>query len=196
MLKAASRVALVATLISAAILGGAPMADSAPDKSRPGASAKGDKQGVSEWFQKYDNIRHQAQMSPDEKERSQSLLTQGMAASLFKSAQGEQDKAAASALLRKMVDRYRKASAQMSELPELKETRQLDLGYTQYFKNAGDVFSDYLKIQGNLFATDSAGNSIVGQLQQRKADLETLDLANKEIDAKLRAKFHIAPYPW
>jgi hypothetical protein len=151
---------------------------------------------VAEWFQKYDNIRHQAQMSPQEKERSSALLTTGMAASLFKSEQGEKDKAAASALLRKMVDRYRKASTQLGEVPEIGETKKLQRGYLQYFRSAGDLFSDYLKIQNNLFATDSSGNSLVGQLQQRKADLEALDQTNKELDGKLRTKFKIAPYAW
>jgi hypothetical protein len=151
---------------------------------------------VADWFQKYDNIRHQAQMSPQEKERSQTLLTSGMAASLFKSEQGEKDKAAASALLRKMVDRYRKASSQIADLPEIAETRKLQRGYQQYFRNAGDLFSDYLKVQNNLFATDSNGNALAGQLQARKADLESLDVSNKDLDGKLRSKYKIAPYAW
>jgi hypothetical protein len=182
MLKAAGKLGVVSSLFLMVVA------------ATPQSAFSADK--VCDWFAKYDTIRHQAQMSPQEKERSSTLLTQGMTANLFKSEQGERDKVAASALLRKMVDRYRLAATQMQQLPEIGETKKLQRGYLQYFKNAGDLFSDYLKIQGNLFATDGNGNSIVGQLQQRKGDLETLDVANKDLDGKLRTKFKVAPYAW
>lgn len=151
---------------------------------------------VAEWFQKYDQVRRRAQMSPQEKERSGRLLTQGLAASVFKSADSEQDRLASEALLKKMVDRYVKAQADMDALTPPNETKKLHQGYTQYFRDAGSLFSDYLKIQGNLFATDSSGNSILGQLQARKAALEQLDVTNKDLDGKLREKFGIPPYAY
>lgn len=155
-------------------------------------ATKGDK--VAEWFGAYDRVRRKAQMSPQEKERSGQLLSQGLAASVFKTADSEREQLAAAALLRNMVDRYNKAKAEMGQLPQIGETKKLHQGYLQYFTDAGGLFGDYLKIQGNLFAQDSAGNSILGQLQERKAALESLDVANKELDSKLRTKFKISPY--
>jgi hypothetical protein len=173
----------------------APASEAQRGQSAPKAKAdKGSK--VAEWFQKYDQIRRQAQMSPQEKERSGKLLTQGMVGSIFKSAETEGDRQAADALLKKMVALYTKAEAEMDQLAQLPETKKLHQGYKQYFNDAGCLFSDYLKIQGNLFATDSNGNSIIGQLQQRKAALEALDVANKELDARTREKFNIAPYAY
>jgi hypothetical protein len=161
-----------------------------------GTWALADNAKVSEWFAKYNEVRHRAQMTPEEKERSGRLLTQGMVASVFHAPDDSGDKQASAALLKKMVDRYSKAIHEMDQLPAPAETKKLHLGYRQYFTNARGVFSDYLKIQGNLFATDASGNSIVGQLQERKSALEALDASNKDLDAKLRAKYHIAPYPY
>jgi hypothetical protein len=135
-------------------------------------------------------------MSDAERERSRSLLTQGMAASILQSAGAAQDKAAAKALLNRMVGRYQKASSQIGELRAIPETKKLQEGYSRYFQTAEGLFSDYLKVQDNLFATDASGNGIVAGLAQRKADLESLDAANKELDAKLRAKYNVAPYAY
>ena len=158
------------------------------------AFARSDKQAsVSSWFAQYDDVRHQAQMSQAEKERSQALMAAGLT-SCFGSGQAPQDKALVSLLLRRMVERYDRASTQMSALPKIAETRKLNDGYGQYFQQASGLFSDYLKVQNNLFATDASGNSLVGQLSQRKADLEALDAANKQMDARLRQKYNVAPY--
>jgi hypothetical protein len=151
---------------------------------------------VADWFSKYSEIRHRAQMSPQEKEKSGQLMTQGLMSSVFQGPNAEADKEASQALLKKMVDRYTKAMTEMDALPAPAETKKLHLGYKQYFTDAKSIFSDYLKVQGNLFATDSNGNSILGQMTQRKAALETLDAANKDLDAKLRQKFSIPAYPW
>lgn len=167
------------------------------DRPAAAARAKAPKVNkVAEWFQKYDDIRHRAQMSPQEKERSNKLLTQGMIGSVFKTADGERDKQAADALLHRMVDRYVKAQGDIEQLPSVSETKKLQAGYRHYFIDAGGLFTDYLKIQGNLFATDASGNSLVAQLTQRKAALECLDVTNKDLDARLRAKYNIAPYAW
>ncbi len=157
-------------------------------------TTKGSK--VVEWFGNYDRVRRKAQMSPQEKERSGHLLSQGLAASVFKTADSQQEQLAAANLLRSMVDRYSKAQAEMGQLPQIGETKKLHQGYSQYFTDAAGLFGDYLKIQGNLFAQDSSGNSILGKLQERKAALESLDVANKELDSKLRTKFKISPYAY
>jgi hypothetical protein len=160
-------------------------------QAKSGSTAK-----VNTWFQRYDQIRREAQMSPSEKERSTSLMTAGIAASFMQSTDAAQDKAAANALLTKMVNRYVKASAQMAALPRLGETKKLYDGYSLYFHNAGALFADYLKLQNNLFARDANGNSLMGQLTRRKTDLEALDAVNKNLDARLRAKYGIAPYAY
>ena len=80
---------------------------------------------VADWFQQYDQIRHQAQMSDAEREQSRALMGQGLAASFMQSANAASDKAAASALLGRMVQRYQRASAQMSALPRIPETKKL-----------------------------------------------------------------------
>lgn len=162
-------------------------------------AAKTDTQTKSEkigrWFEQYDLIRKNAQMSDTERFQSRRLLTEGAAASLF-GQQSLEDKQAAARLLSKMVERYQKAYAAMNSLPSLNETKKLHKGYTDYFASAGGLFGDYLKIQGNLLATDASGTPIFAQLTQRKAALEQLDIVNKELDGKLRSKFGIAPYPY
>lgn len=184
-----------ATLIASALVtAGHGLAAPAAGAVCKAPTTKGNK--VAEWFQQYNEIRHRAQMSPQEKETSGRLLTQGLAASVFKSADSEKDKANANALLKRMVDRYNKAQAEMDALQPIGETKKLYMGYKQYFHDAGSLFSDYLKINGNLFATDSSGNALLPQLQQRKAALEQLDVVNKELDAKLRDKYNISPYPY
>jgi hypothetical protein len=161
------------------------------------ALAKQKKQNrVDDWFKRYDQIRHDAQMTDAERERSRRLMGESFAAAFVQSPQAAQDKAAASALLQKMVDRYHKAVAQLAQLAPIPETKKLQSGYNQYFQSAACLFGDYLRVQNNLFATDANGNGLLGQLQQRKSDLETLDAANKDLDSKLRAKYGIAPYPW
>lgn len=151
---------------------------------------------VAAWFTQYDNIRREAQMSDVERERSRALMAQGMMANFNSSPEAVQEKQAAASLLSKMVQRYTKASAEMAALPHLGETRKLHEGYSRYFENARSLFADYLKIQGNFMARDAGGNPILGSLAQRKSDLETLDAANKDLDARLRDKFGIAPYAY
>lgn len=144
---------------------------------------------VTDWFCKYTEIRHRAQMSPQEKEKSGQLMMQGVIGA-------EEDKAAADVLLKKMVDRYTKALAEMDALTTPPETKKLHVGYKQYFTDARSIFSDYLKVQRNLFATDANGNAIMGGLPQRKAALEALDASNKELDAQLRKKYGVPAYPY
>jgi hypothetical protein len=188
---------MAAAIMLTLSLGLATFAQAANQAAPPAAAAKGAKMSqVAEWFGKYNEIRHKAQMSPQEKEHSGRLMTAGIAASVFKGPDADADKAASQALLKKMVDRYTVAMAEMDALKPPAETKNLHLGYRQYFQNARALFSDYLKIQDNLFATDKDGNSILGQLQQRKSALETLDAGNKDLDAKLRAKYSIAAYPY
>jgi hypothetical protein len=156
---------------------------------------QGKSQKIADWFQQYDLIRKNAQMSDTERFQSKRLLTEGAAASLF-GQQSLEDKQAAARLLSKMVDRYQRACTAMNSLSQVNETKKLHKGYADYFASAGGLFADYLKIQGNLLARDASGTPIFAQLTQRKAALEQLDLTNKELDAKLRSKYSIAPFPY
>src|SRR5262249_10242691 len=140
---------------------------------------------VVDWFAKYDEIRHAAQMSETERERSKRLMAEGLAASVFGSASAQADKAAGIDLLRRMVERYNRALSDLRGLAGPTPTKRLQKGYQQYFSDAGALFGDYLKVQTNILATDGKGNPILGQLQQRKSDLETLDAANKDLDSRL-----------
>lgn len=186
--------ALVVLMLTVCVM--APASGAQPSNSSPPAAKAQKGTKVAEWFSKYDLIRKRAQMSPAEKESSGRLLTQGIAASVFKTADSEQDQQAAKNLLKKMVDRYTKAQAEIDALQPISETKKLQQGYKKYFCDAQNLFADYLKIQGNLFATDASGNSILGQLQQRKGALEALDVVNKDLDAKLRDKYSIAAFPY
>ncbi|HEY9716567.1 MAG TPA: hypothetical protein V6C69_03780, partial [Trichormus sp.] len=74
------------------------------------------------------------------------------------------------------------------------ETKELHIGYYQYFKSAAGIFNDYIAVQNNPLAADAQGNSIAAGLITRKSNLEMLDQRNKAIDAGLRQQFGIAPY--
>lgn len=190
----ARRAAVVLTLTAVSVFS---VASVLQLPSANAASGKSEKQTrIDDWFSKYDQVRKEAQMSDAERDRSRQLMTQGLTANFIQTKDSAQDKAAANALLRRMIERYAKAAGQMAVLPQVVETKKLHQGYSQYFKNAGLLFSDYLKVQNNLFATDTGGAPLLGQMQQRKADLEALDLANKDLDSKMRGKFGIAAYPY
>ncbi|HEY9712685.1 MAG TPA: hypothetical protein V6C72_04405, partial [Chroococcales cyanobacterium] len=62
--------------------------------------------------------------------------------------------------------------------------------------DAKGLFSDYLTVQGNLFAQDGQGKSLAADLMPRKQSLEKLDQENKAVDAELRQRFGIAPYKY
>jgi hypothetical protein len=144
---------------------------------------------IQEWFNHYDNIRRQAQMNPQEKAQSDAMMSKGL--SIFMPGD---DKAAMQGFLRTMIQRYDAAQAQLKGLPLYPETKELHIGYYQYFKSAAGIFNDYIAVQNNPLAADAQGNSIAAGLLTRKSNLEMLDQRNKAIDAGLRQQFGIAPY--
>lgn len=144
---------------------------------------------VYQWFLQYDEVRRRAQMNPIEKQQADGLLARGLG--LFMPGQ---DKLAAKQLLSGLVMRYQTASRSLQGISPLPETRQLQESYFQYFDNAMHLFSDYLKVQDNVFAVDNTGQSIAKQLIQRKIALESLEHQCKQIDWQLRQQYGVAPY--
>lgn len=158
-------------------------------KTKPGASYQTSDSHIEEWFRQYDRIRHDAQMGPAERRRADLLLSKGLSMII----PGE-EQAATQALLSKLVGRYRWAVEQLKQMPLFPETEKLHCGYYQYFRDARNLFSDYLKVQDNLFAKDATGKALAGTLMQRRQSLETLDQSNKQMDEHLRQKHGIAAY--
>ncbi|HEY9784081.1 MAG TPA: hypothetical protein V6D17_01680 [Candidatus Obscuribacterales bacterium] len=147
---------------------------------------------IQQWFQKYDQVRRQAQMNPAERQKADNLLSKGLSIIV----PGE-EKVVTQNLLNKLVLRYQTAAEQMKLLPLYGETERLHRGYYQYFCDAGKLFSDYLKVQNNLFAVDEAtGKPLASTLMQRKQSLEMLDQGNKALDEQLRNQFGIPPYQY
>ncbi len=148
---------------------------------------------IQEWFQRYDQVRRQSQMSPSEKQRADGLMSKGMTG-LGAMLAGD-EKAATQNLLTKLVSKYQAAAEQMKQLPLYPETERLHRGYYQYFSDARRLFSDYLKVQSNLFAMDEeTGKPVASLLMARKQNLETLDMNNKALDEQLRQQFNIPLY--
>jgi len=141
------------------------------------------------WFDRYDHIRRQAQMTAAERAESDRLQDKGVFVLLSSS-----DKQSGRALLNKMVIRYRKAAGQMESLPRLAQTEKLRRGYSRYFRSAGKLFGDYLTVYGNVFAKDASGQSIRKKLKTRKAALQALEASNKALDERLRARYRIPAY--
>ena len=145
-----------------------------------------------QWFTQYDQIRRQAQMNPTERQQSDYLLSRGMAILM----PGE-EKMAARQILMMLVNKYQVAKAAMQALPPVPETINLHRGYYQYFNNAHQLFSDYLRVQDNLFVTDaSTGKPIAGQLLQRKAMLEQLRQQIQGLDEQTRNQLGIPQYKY
>lgn len=146
---------------------------------------------VFQWFLNYDEIRRRAQMNPIEKQRADGLLARGFG--LFMPGQ---DKLAAKQLLSELVQKYQSAAQSLQTLAPLEETKPLQEAYFQYFDSAMLLFSDYLKVQDNVFAVDNTGQSIAKQLIQRKLSLESLEHNCKELDFRTRQAFGVAPYQY
>jgi hypothetical protein len=161
----------------------------------PGQINRGSRPGTEShllkgWFDRYDQVRHQAQMSPLERNRADNLLSQGLAVFV----PGE-EKTAAQKLLRGLVIKYQVAVNDMKQLPLYPETEQLHRGYYQYFSDARALFSDYLRVQDNIMVKDErTGKSLMSELMLRKANLEALEHQVKEIDQALRGQLGIGPY--
>jgi hypothetical protein len=146
---------------------------------------------VAQWFHNYDQIRHQAQMSPAERQRADTMLSRGVSILM----PGD-EKEATKRLLQSMVGRYDRACQQLKQLPQLSQTAYLHRAYYNYFNIARQLFADYVRVQDNLLTPDAAGQPLATSLMQRKQNLQALEHECKQIDAQVRGQFGIAPYPW
>jgi hypothetical protein len=144
---------------------------------------------IATWFDNYDNIRRQAQLSPADRAEADALLGKGM--SILTAGP---DKEAAHAMLQKMVGNYAVATGAMQSLPVLPETEPLRQGYYQYFATAKNLFGDYLTVQDNFFAQDANGKPVIQTLMERKEQLEQLNTYVHDLDDKTRAQYGIPPY--
>ena len=145
---------------------------------------------IGQWFSQYDQIRRQAQMSPQERQQADYFLSKITAVFV-----PGQEKLEAKDLLTRMVSRYRQASVTIKQLPLIPETEQLQRGYYKYFVTAGNLFIDYLKVQNNLLATDpQTGQPLAAQLMQRKQALEELNQSIQGLDQQTRNRYGIPPY--
>ena len=145
---------------------------------------------IKDWFNKYDNVRRQAQMNPAERANADAMLAKGLAIVM-----PGPDKLQSQELFQNLESKNSQAAEELKGLPLYPETDKLHRGYYQYFQDTSSLFADYLQVQNNIMAPDpSTGKPLMGQLLLRKKALEDLDVANKELDAGLRNKFKIAPY--
>lgn len=145
---------------------------------------------IKRWFAAYDQVRRQAQMTPNERRQADAMLSKGL--SMF--VPGD-EKLAGQKLLTGLIGKYQQAMAQMKQLPLYPETEKLHRGYFQYFSDARNLFSDYIRVQNEPFAKDpNTGERLIGQIVVRKANLTDLEANVKALDAQLRGGFGIAPY--
>ncbi len=144
---------------------------------------------IREWFNKYDMVRRQAQMSPGERNKADDLLSHGLQVFV----PGE-EKTLARTLLTNLVGKYERACGQLKLLPLYPETGGLHRQYFSYFSDAKNLFSDYLRVQNNLMVKDERGNSVMAGLIQRKQILEGTEQQAKAMDSDLRGRLGIPPY--
>jgi hypothetical protein len=144
---------------------------------------------IREWFNKYDMVRRQAQMSPQERAKADDLLSHGLQVFV----PGE-EKVLARNLLTNLVGKYDRACSQLKLLPLYPETGGLHRQYFNYFTEARNLFGDYLRVQNNLMVKDERGNSVMAGLIERKQTLEGTEQQAKALDTELRGRFGIAPY--
>jgi hypothetical protein len=141
------------------------------------------------WFDNYDAIRRQAQLSPPERAEADALLSKGLAILT-----PGPDRDAARILLQKMVGNYQVATNNIAALPVFPETEPLRQGYYQYFSTAKNLFGDYLTVQDNFFAQDANGKPVIQSLLERKEQLEQINSYVHDLDSKARAQYNIPPY--
>ncbi|HEY9677207.1 MAG TPA: hypothetical protein V6C76_04335 [Drouetiella sp.] len=144
---------------------------------------------VATWFAKYDAIRRGAQMTPQERQRADNLMSKGLSLVV-----PGPEKAITQQLLVKLINKNKLAADQMKMLQLYPETEQLHRGYYQYFSTASGLFSDYLRVQSDFMARDANGAMLAGGLMNRKQQLAALDENNKMLDGQIRQQFGIPAY--
>lgn len=149
-----------------------------------GAPSQQQNKEVAQWFNKYDEIRHEAQMTPAQKAKAHTLITAAFT-------QSDGDKSAAKALLSNLSSRYKTAIKQLSALKPIPQTAKLQDGYMNYFKTAARFFQMY-----QVELNKRSGHPNVDVMKKAREDIAVINVSNKLLDHQLRKKYNIAPYPW
>ena len=148
----------------------------------PGKLSADQKEAVVEWFKKYDQIRRDAELTLAEKFQTMSFLDKNLDG---KTALRKRDQE----LVARMNAKYAKADEAMKNLQPVSEVKELQEGYSNYFRQVHHVFTRYVK--------DSTGcdaNTPHSTVQEQRSALEELDSKNKKLDAQLRSKYGIAKH--
>lgn len=126
---------------------------------------------VTEWFNKYDQIRRDAEMTPAEKLQSFQLAA-------------KKPQRSNAVLASRMVKKYTTALSEMKVLGSIPETKELQDGYVEFFSKARQLFVDYLDAQTHVPFTNCT-------LISTRKNLENLDQTNKKLDRELRKRYMI-----
>jgi len=149
-------------------------ADPIAPLTSPAEKDQASQPSLREWFEQYDQIRRDAEMTWGEKFQSRGVLERGVDSPnrFF----GKNNRA----LVDRLLSKYRTAVSAMNKLPILPETKELQEGYTQYFTVMQQLFLDSLAKE-----TDSERKEC---LLSAKITIEELDRKNKKLDEDLRKK--------
>lgn len=132
---------------------------------------------VTEWFEQYDEIRRSAEMTTGEKLKYGSSLKKALKS-------GGELSPTTKEFIQRMKSKYAAAHTSLQALKTPAETRDLQQGYAQYFKDMEESFGGCLDAQ-ELSAEETAVKV------ERKEKIEALNSANKKMDDTLRKKFGI-----
>lgn len=132
---------------------------------------------VTEWFEKYDEIRRSAEMKTSEKLKYGSSLKKALKS-------GGRLSPTTKEFIERMKTKYAAAYTSLLSLQTPAETRDLQRGYAQYFKDMEESFGGCLDAQ-ELSAEETAAKV------EKKEKIEALNSANKKLDEGLRKKFGI-----
>jgi hypothetical protein len=129
---------------------------------------------VKDWFDKYDQIRRDAEMTTGEKWQAMRLNS-------------DKPQKKNAGLASKMLAKYTAAHSAMKQLSPIPETRELQERYTEYFSKASQLFSDFVDAQTKVpYPSES--------LSSGRKELEVFDKSNKILDKDLRTKYSISKH--
>lgn len=126
---------------------------------------------VEQWFDVYDRVRCEAELSGSEKLQLIRIRRPSRSAAL-------------KAVIYRVAAKYERASASMAELQAPPEARELSEGYIRYFIHARKLLLEYVLDDQREGLSESV-------LVQEKKELRALDNANKILDENLRRRFGI-----
>jgi hypothetical protein len=139
---------------------------------------------VAQWFARYDSIRHAAQMEKSEKRNAHKIVKAALSGNL-------KDKQESRSLVKSLSARYDRAIRDLSKLPYIPQTGELQHQYLNYFKTSRQFFTSYLKQIDKPFSP-----AALAQMHEARRNIAAIDMSSKTLDRELRRKYKIAPYKW